>query len=635
MAQTNYPGFWSRVIARGLAYLALMLGASALAYLAAGTWPRPVSLLVVCAGSASAAFLLAVAVQRQREAEHSLAQRAVTLESVLNQLQGELEEHAQDRAALARANANLQGVLDAATQIAIIATDLRGTITLFSRGAEKMLGYKAEDVIGRLTPEIFHLATEVQARAEVLNRELGIKAQGFQVFAALIRLEQHETREWTMVRRDGQHIQVELSVTGKCDDQGDITGFLGVAVDITARKAAEANLLRSEARLAAVLNTAVDGIFTVDSRGVILSANLAAARIFGYNPGELEGRPITDIMPEPYRTRHPQFIANYLTLGVARIIGKGGREVPGVRKDGSALFLELAVSVIRNDEEILFTGILRDISQRKADREALESAHQKLARRQQEVDRDLAMAAAIQKTMLPQSDVCFPGLDSAWSYRPSQIVGGDWFSLFALDGDRVAACLVDVSGHGVAPALIATSLANALRSGGAIWESPDPGEPFATPEQVLARLENDYPLERFNMFFTIICLVLHLPSGRLLYANAGHPPPLLLRADGAMERLEAGGPMIGIGLPQEGAQISLNEGDALLLFTDGCIEHHDEQGVQFGMEGMEKALAASGGSGAQAVVTRLEEALQAHGAEWEPEDDLTLICLRYQPETYC
>lgn len=318
---------------------------------------------------------------------------------------------------------------------------------------------------------------------------------------------------------------------------------------------------------------------------------------------------------------------------MARIIGKGGREVPGVRKDGSPLFLELAVSVIRNDEEILFTGILRDVSQRKADREALESAHQELALRQQELDRDLAMAAAIQKTMLPQADVCFPGLDATWSYRPSRIVGGDWFSLFALDGDHVAVCLVDVSGHGVAPALIATSLANALRPGAVIWDSLTPGEPFATPEQVLAHLERDYPLERFNMFFTIICLVLHLPSGRLRYANAGHPPPLLLRPGGTPERLEAGGPMIGIGLEQEGAQISMGAGDVLLLYTDGCIEHQDGQGAQFGLEGMEKALTACGSAGVRAVVTCLKDALQAHGAEWEPEDDLSLICLRYQPKT--
>ena len=500
MMQQIYLGFWKRVVTRGAAYLALMLGASAMAYQAAGAWPRPVSLLVVCTGSFVAAALLAVTVQRQREAERALAHRAVALEDALSQIQVELDAHDKDRAALARANAGLR---------------------------------------------------------------------------------------------------------------------------------------RSETRLTAVLDTAVDGIFIVDSNGLILSANPAGADIFGYNPGELEGQPVTVLMPEPYRTRHPEYIANYLALGVARIIGKGGREVPGVRKDGSPLFLELAVSVSRNDNDVLFTGILRDISQRKADREALEAAHQKLALRQQEADRDLSMAAVIQKTMLPQTDVCFPGLESAWSYRPSRIVGGDWFSLFALDGEHVAACLVDVSGHGVAPSLIATSLANALRPGAAIWQSPDKDVPFASPELVLTRLEQDYPLERFNMFFTIICLVLHLPSGCLRYANAGHPPSLLLRSSGAMERLEAGGPMIGIGLPQAGAEISLMDGDTLLLYTDGCIEHQNEQGVEFGMEGMERSLSASRGATARDVVSRLEETLKTYGKEWEPDDDLSLICLRYQPKTYC
>ncbi len=627
--------FLNRVLAHGLVYLALMLGASALAYFLAGVSPRPVSFLVVGTGSLGAAILLAVVLQRLKETERSLARRTVALEGAVKHLQDELDEHDRDRAELAVRNAELHGVLDAASQVSIIATDQRGTITVFNSGAENLLGFTAEEMIGKATPETFHLAAEIRAHEDVLRQEHGIEAQGFEVLVALARTGRHDTREWTYVRKDGRNLQVELSVTARRDVDGRLIGFLGIAVDITDRITAQEALLHSEAKLEAILDTAVDGIFTVDVLGIIRSANLAAARIFGYAPEELEGRPLTDLMPEPHRTLHPQYMANYLTLGVTRVIGKGGREVPGRRRDGSLVDLELAVSVLRSGGEVLFTGILRDISQRKADREALETAHRKLASRQAEVDRDLSMAAAIQQTMLPQGDVCFAGLDAAWSYHPSRIVGGDWFSLFALDGDHAAACLVDVSGHGVAPALVSTSLAHALRPGSALWDSAIPEEAFAAPEEILARLEREYPLERFNMFFTMICLILHIPSGRLRYANAGHPPPLLLCGDGRMEHLDVGGPMIGLGLPQQGGVLTLCEGDSLLLYTDGCIDHQDEDGVQFGTEGMKQVMTAPGGKEAKDVIKRLEEALRAHGASWDPEDDLSMICLRYTPITRC
>lgn len=123
-------------------------------------------------------------------------------------------------------------------------------------------------------------------------------------------------------------------------------------------------LAESEARLRAVMDTTVDGIVVIDERGVIESFNAAAQNIFGYAAAEAIGQNVALLMPAPDTTRHDSYIANYLTTGEAKIIGFG-REVTGRRKDGSAVPLDLAISETRIGGQRVFTGIVRDITDRK------------------------------------------------------------------------------------------------------------------------------------------------------------------------------------------------------------------------------------------------------------------------------
>jgi PAS domain S-box-containing protein len=146
---------------------------------------------------------------------------------------------------LVQTKARLQAVLDAATQVAIISTEVEGSINLFNTGAERMLGYKMEEMIGK-TPEVFHLPSEVIARGEELSRRFGRPIRGFDVFVECARQGDHDEREWTYVRKDGSHIRVMLSVTSKRDHEGNPNGFLGIATDITARHRAEAELLKAK-----------------------------------------------------------------------------------------------------------------------------------------------------------------------------------------------------------------------------------------------------------------------------------------------------------------------------------------------------------------------------------------------------
>ena len=140
---------------------------------------------------------------------------------------------------LQQTKARLQAVLDAATQMSVIATDMHGLIDVFNTGAERMLGYTAEEMVGKQTPAIIHLESEVRKRGEEMSQQFGRTIQSFDVFVEYARQGKHEEREWTYVRKNGSQLPVNLIVTARRDRNHQIVGFLGIATDISARKTAE------------------------------------------------------------------------------------------------------------------------------------------------------------------------------------------------------------------------------------------------------------------------------------------------------------------------------------------------------------------------------------------------------------
>jgi PAS domain S-box-containing protein len=134
--------------------------------------------------------------------------------------------------------------------------------------------------------------------------------------------------------------------------------------DITERKKAEQALLESEARANAVLNNALDGIITINEHGIINSFNPAAEKLFGYKAPEILGKTVNGLIPENFRSAHEQGLKNYLATGTSKIIGIG-REAMGLRKDGSTFPMDLGISEMYLGETRMFTGIVRDITERK------------------------------------------------------------------------------------------------------------------------------------------------------------------------------------------------------------------------------------------------------------------------------
>ncbi len=145
----------------------------------------------------------------------------------------------------------------------------------------------------------------------------------------------------------------------------------------TAQRQAEKAIQDSEAHLRAILDNMVDGVITVNGRGIVESFNPAAERIFGYTYAEIIGQNVKVLMPEPYQSEHDTYLNTYLRTGQAKIIGIG-REVTGLRKDGSTFPMELAVSEVKLGQQQLFTAIVRDITKPKQAQETIRQSEDQL-----------------------------------------------------------------------------------------------------------------------------------------------------------------------------------------------------------------------------------------------------------------
>jgi serine phosphatase RsbU (regulator of sigma subunit) len=251
------------------------------------------------------------------------------------------------------------------------------------------------------------------------------------------------------------------------------------------------------------------------------------------------------------------------------------------------------------------------------------------------LERELEIGREIQASFLPETLPQTAGWEIAASFRPARQVAGDFYDAFELSSGRLGLVIADVCGKGVGAALFMALFRSLIRSSADLEESApvsiaDPPERAAFQVKNAAVRTNDYIARTHgsaNMFATVFFGILDPRSGVLTYVNAGHEPPVVRSASGALRRLPPTGPALGL-LPDRSFEIgraALEPGDLLYAFTDGVTDARNTEGHPFGEERL-LALFDPPASAA-ALLARIDETLSVYGAGAESFDDVAMLAL--------
>ncbi len=241
-------------------------------------------------------------------------------------------------------------LIDGATNYAIYMLDPHGVVTIWNRGAERIKGWRAGEIVGQHFA-LFYPPDDVAAGKPQADLDRA-SAEG--------RVEEDSWR----IRKDGSEFLASVTITALHDSAGALRGFGKVVRDITDQKAAESALARREQHLRSILETVPDAMIVIDERGTISSFSAAAERLFGYAQTQAIGRNVKMLMPEPDRRQHDDYLEHYRTTGERKVIGKL-RVVNGQRRTGETFPVELTVGETLSGGQRLFTAFLRDLTERR------------------------------------------------------------------------------------------------------------------------------------------------------------------------------------------------------------------------------------------------------------------------------
>ena len=395
--------------------------------------------------------------------------------------------------------------------------------------------------------------------------------------------------ESPIYRKDGSVIWISENCRAIRAANSRLLYYEGTVEDITQRRQAEENLRNSEALYHSLVETLPQNILRKDLQGRFTFANQQFCKSLGRSLEEIVGKTDFDFFPrdlaEKYQRDDRQMI-------------ESGRPYTTVEEHQAPGRDKIYVQVVKTplygaDGQILgLQGIFWDITQQRMAEEKirrvnalLTQSRKELRARNAQMEEDLRMAREIQLTMLPQQYPTFPHsaapTESAFQfthrYLPAGSVGGDFFAVSALSEDEAGVFICDVAGHGVRSALV-TAMVRALA---------EELKPFATdPGQFLNKLNSDlHAILKHTgspMLTTAFYLVANWQTGRMRYANAGHPKPLHIRrsAGQVVPLANAAGasqPVLGLfeNAAYQTTDISLSLGDLVMLFTDGLYEVQD------------------------------------------------------------
>jgi len=284
--------------------------------------------------------------------------------------------------------------------------------------------------------------------------------------------------------------------------------------------------------------------------------------------------------------------------------------------------LELTTRFISYNRRNMVLVIFYDITEIEQQRIALQ-------RKQNELDKDLEAAAGIQRHLLPDAAPRLVDIRLAWKFRPCSRIGGDIFNIQQIDRRHTGLYILDVCGHGVSAAFFAVAVSQFLHSRSCFLVDQ---EGIVSPGMVLNSLNEAFPFERFDSYFSIVYMVVDHARLRVAYSCAGHPPPVWIHADGAQETLDLRGP-IGLSKDTKYAEEErvLSPGDKIILYTDGVFENRNSHEEFLGKERFYRILQENFEKPIAEFIESTFQQVEKFGGASSPDDDVSILGLEYRP----
>jgi len=239
------------------------------------------------------------------------------------------------------------------------------------------------------------------------------------------------------------------------------------------------------------------------------------------------------------------------------------------------------------------------------------------------LDRDLRIAADIQRALLPEPQFSCATFDVSAASIPCRTIGGDFFDYIELGGGAFGFALGDVAGKGPPAALLATAVQSSCSAHAPV---------AADPADLMVRINRALLRRAIDARFATMCYGTIDAHGRFRYSNAGQEPPVVVHADGRLERLDVGGPVLGL-LPVAAyahAETTLAPGDLVVMFSDGVTEARNTAGDEYGYERLVDALQGAHGREAEQVLSTVLASVNEFAAGAPQADDITALVLRYR-----
>jgi phosphoserine phosphatase RsbU/P len=378
------------------------------------------------------------------------------------------------------------------------------------------------------------------------------------------------------------------------------------------KRATEEALKDSELRYRLLWETATDAVLLLNPEAVVEFANPAVKPIFGYDPHELIGKSV-DVLQPFFESLDPEINWKRFIRLAHGGSAPGAIEATGKHKDGREICVEIVFSALQLGPRRLFVCFIRDITERKkTERELMANQEQ------------FRVAHEIQQHLFPKSPPKLDALDIAGASYPAEATGGDYFDYLTMLNGCMGIVVGDVTGHGIGPALLMAETRAYLRI--LARNREDPAEILYRTNLVLAE---DVGAERY---VTLMLLKLDPRTKKVSYANAGHIPGYILGKDGETRQvLKRTGPPLGLraDVPYTAsAEIELQQGDLILLLTDGFEEALSPEEEFFGMQRVLDHIKAHRDASADQIVRTLYEKFREFTEGTTQLDDLTIVIVK-------